>query len=723
RHTQSEIFGNGLYTRRELDSETGLVKKITTGAVAGTKIRELNYLYDARGRITSKTDTNGSGNETVESFTYNDPQGRLSDWEFDQTVIGDGQTQNYYLSRAYQHDDSGNLTEKTGAGAMHYDPITNLLTSREVDGVTKNYSYDDNGNMRTGDDRTYQWTSFNKGESISVAGGSTVSFKYDASRQRKMKQTAKETRYYVNSGYERVERNVEGSIQTIHRYTIWNDGDVVASFEKTEESSSDAVENAGFADSVSYIHRDILGSGELVTDSRMKIVARRYYSPYGELVDELLTDQKQAYANVLDDGIIETSSADLGEAVWGEFDQEGSGDALVSRFKAGSSAKDLSGVRGFTSHESIEEVGLINMNARLYDPVIGRFVSADSIVPDPYTPLDYNRYAYVRGNPVVIRDPTGHNPLVLAGLFFAVAHYGDNPGWQMASSLILQLVLMDPTTGFFAGKGIQAGMVRAGASSLTVSFLKTGTIGKKSIESAGLAVLSAGVAHSIGHGWINGKLGANPGWGTITALHMVSQGVIADLRGDKFVHGAISALASQIGVEVTGGRSDFGSTAIVATLGGVASEATGGDFLNGALTAATVHLYNHREAKAAQKESWKPDWHKNRNDNQACPTTCAKLDQSQYWEEGQAKLHGGGQGYFTYRGDSDATQGYQCTYATQCTGISSVDQSIPLITDPAHAGTYDYIPPAKIGNTGIWNPATVTGHFFGDVVPYLIWGN
>jgi hypothetical protein len=52
--------------------------------------------------------------------------------------------------------------------------------------------------------------------------------------------------------------------------------------------------------------------------------------------------------------------------------------------------------------------------ARYYDPVIGRFTSADTVVPDPEYSQDYNRYSYVRNNPLRYTDPTGHNPLACA---------------------------------------------------------------------------------------------------------------------------------------------------------------------------------------------------------------------------------------------------------------------------------------------------------------------
>ena len=52
--------------------------------------------------------------------------------------------------------------------------------------------------------------------------------------------------------------------------------------------------------------------------------------------------------------------------------------------------------------------GLIYMNARYYDPITGQFVSPDTLVPDAMNLFEYNRYLYVRGNPLKYTDPTGH---------------------------------------------------------------------------------------------------------------------------------------------------------------------------------------------------------------------------------------------------------------------------------------------------------------------------
>ena len=49
--------------------------------------------------------------------------------------------------------------------------------------------------------------------------------------------------------------------------------------------------------------------------------------------------------------------------------------------------------RGFTGHEHYADLNIINMNGRLYDPVIARFFSPDNFVQTPDFTQSYNRYA------------------------------------------------------------------------------------------------------------------------------------------------------------------------------------------------------------------------------------------------------------------------------------------------------------------------------------------
>jgi RHS repeat-associated protein len=62
----------------------------------------------------------------------------------------------------------------------------------------------------------------------------------------------------------------------------------------------------------------------------------------------------------------------------------------------------------FTGQKLDESTGLMYYGARYYDPALGRFISADPIVPEPGNPQSLNRYSYVLNNPVRNTDPTGH---------------------------------------------------------------------------------------------------------------------------------------------------------------------------------------------------------------------------------------------------------------------------------------------------------------------------
>ena len=62
----------------------------------------------------------------------------------------------------------------------------------------------------------------------------------------------------------------------------------------------------------------------------------------------------------------------------------------------------------FTGQRKEESLGLYQMGARWYDSALGRWLSADTIVPQPGNPQAFNRYSYVAGNPLKYVDPTGH---------------------------------------------------------------------------------------------------------------------------------------------------------------------------------------------------------------------------------------------------------------------------------------------------------------------------
>ena len=78
---------------------------------------------------------------------------------------------------------------------------------------------------------------------------------------------------------------------------------------------------------------------------------------------------------------------------------------------------------GYTEHEHLDEVGLIHMNGRVYDPTLGRFASADPFVSRPANSQSFNRYSYVRNNPLKYVDPSGYIDVYELETVEVIGHY------------------------------------------------------------------------------------------------------------------------------------------------------------------------------------------------------------------------------------------------------------------------------------------------------------
>jgi RHS repeat-associated protein len=102
--------------------------------------------------------------------------------------------------------------------------------------------------------------------------------------------------------------------------------------------------------------------------------------------------------------------------------------------------------RGFTGHEMLDDLGLVNMNGRIYNPLFGRMQSADATVPGRTDLQAYNRYSYVLNNPLRYTDPDGNEPKDVAagaieGPAYAVIDVGSySPGLQNFNESTLMMM-------------------------------------------------------------------------------------------------------------------------------------------------------------------------------------------------------------------------------------------------------------------------------------------
>lgn len=250
--------------------------------------------------------------------------------------------------------------------------------------------------------------------------------------------------------------------------------------------------------------------------------------------------------------------------------------------------------RGFTFHEMLDIDGLICMNARVYNPILGRFLSPDPFVQNPEDLQSYNRYSYVLNNPLTLIDPTG---------YFSLKKF-----FKEFAGLIVGVAITVATGG--AGLPILVSGALAGFGSAFTNALVNGAgVGdafKAGFQGGAIGAISAGVAYGVGSGFAP-IIKNNPAYfrELIVAkalVHGVTQGTVSDAFGGDFKSSFVGAFVSNLGydaIESSEYFSSAGSRVIAsAVVGGTASELSGGKFANGAFSAAFTAMFNeesHRE--------------------------------------------------------------------------------------------------------------------------------
>lgn len=166
--------------------------------------------------------------------------------------------------------------------------------------------------------------------------------------------------------------------------------------------------------------------------------------------------------------------------------------------------------RGYTEHEHLDDFTLINMNARLYDPVIGRMLSPDNFVQDGTSTQNYNRYSYALNNPLVYSDPDG-NLIFLPIIIMLGAALGTMQGLEAGVSRGAKGWGL---AGYaLAGAAIGTASSYVGTSVGALGFVGAGALGG-AIHGGGMNLLyGQNVAQGFFTGAISGGLGSAVGAG------------------------------------------------------------------------------------------------------------------------------------------------------------------------------------------------------------------
>lgn len=341
-------LGNGLtqnfgyYDWNEKVNNIGQGGRLET-LVTGS-LQNLSYVYDKDGNVEKIKEYRDNALYETNTYGY-DALNRLTSWQLNQD-----------FPETYTYDTEGNLDLKNTLN-LEYENADHTHAVTSAGGNT--YTYDDNGNQITrhigNDNFNLSYNAENRLAKVKKNNVTMAEFTYDGNGQRVKAIYNGETTYFVGGYFEQ-----KGSEITKYYFA---GGSRIAMRKYTVPVSM----------KVEYMLGDHLGSTSITTDTTGEKISEMRYTPWGEVRSHWIKPN------------LSTTPA--------------------YRLPIYS----FTGQRSYMDDPSTTEIegfGLMDYNARMYDPVTGRFTSADSIVAGGVQ--GYDRYNYVNNSPMVYTDPTGH---------------------------------------------------------------------------------------------------------------------------------------------------------------------------------------------------------------------------------------------------------------------------------------------------------------------------
>jgi RHS repeat-associated protein len=358
------IAGGSVTTHNGYDGTNQYLDTIhTSNGVGGSTVyQDLHYQWYAIGTLQSRSAYVTSGGTTYnpsETFIY-DVHNRLNS----STVTNGSGTQ---PAVTYSYDSVGDITSRSDVGTYAYGgPHPHAVTS--VSGTTtSSYAYDADGNMfcrdaqasscsGSGPTPDVSWNSDNLATSISD-GTNTNSFAYAPDKHR-YKQIAvtpsgTDTTLYIGG----LEILTSGGTTT-YKYTLEAYGRPVLLDELKSTGTTPG-------ETKSALLTDHLGSIDTVMDVSTTTPQHQSFNTFGRHRDPTTWATMAANTQTLKK-------------------------------------------RGYTDHEHLDALGLVDANGRMLDPVVGRFLSVDPMYQSPTNSQSINPYSYVMNNPLSLVDPSGY---------------------------------------------------------------------------------------------------------------------------------------------------------------------------------------------------------------------------------------------------------------------------------------------------------------------------
>jgi len=474
------------------------------------------------------------GNKAIDQTLSYDARGKV-------TSIIDGAVGGN--NRSFGYDGLGRLTSATGpwgTGSFKYDPLDNLR-QKKLGSRTVNLTYDSRNRLSQSADTGTSGTrtvAYDAQGNVTTLGN--LAFIYDYSDQPVVVSGTANGVGSANGSYT-YDGNLKRVKSVVNGKTIYNvydaSGSLVHIDAVTDNKKTDYVSGpngslARFTNNVvTYLHPDHLGSALTGTTSTGSISWREKYTPFGEQMQSPAANDNLA---------------------------------------------------GFTGHIKDKATGLNYMQARYYDPVIGRFLSVDPVTfMDSGHPGSFNRYAYTFNDPINHTDPDGEFAhIIAAGIVGAAIGAATELVVNKDASFgsVLKATLVGGGTGAVAGAtGLGAAKLAANAGKLGKAVIAGGELGANAV-SAG-AISAAGEALTGGDakaGFANGAIGGAAGTGLGKVVEKLAPGVTDKIgqAAANTVNKGFEAAAGK-GLPVTSSFPPVASPSVSAT---VAGEAAGNSF-------------------------------------------------------------------------------------------------------------------------------------------------
>lgn len=400
--TEVISLANGLQDRTTRTAGPPRVATRSVGADANDdSVLSQGYTWDSIGNLVARTDLKADAAGAVsETFAY-DALNRLSSY----AVSGPGVPD---LSRnvTLQYNALGLLLSKSDTGNYSY-PVQGagsvrphaVLAVAQPDGVTRDFGYDADGNVISADAGKFSGLTYNTFGRVATAAGPAASYSwgYDGVFQRV-----------------RTTRTIGSGVMAGTRTTWYFHPDAAGSL--LFETEVNAPTSASAQNPSTITHRHFFGrgiaKGVLVTTGSLPTLTATQFAPTALSSSGA---SKLEYWHVDHLGsVVATTSHDRTVTARSSYDPFGKRRFASGAYDANSgivtdwSPATIAGTgRGFTGHEEHDDIGIVNMNGRVYDDHLARFLQVDPVISEPTNLQAFNRYAYLSNNPLNATDPTG----------------------------------------------------------------------------------------------------------------------------------------------------------------------------------------------------------------------------------------------------------------------------------------------------------------------------